>query len=258
MSFRNLNIAVVIPAHNEQSSVGRVVSDIVALEHAGQALVDDIVVCDNLSSDDTANVAKKAGARVVKESVKGYGAACLAAINALAGPTRPAPDIVVFVDADHSADISELIELVERVANGSDLVVGSRNNILLQKGALSVHQRFGNALASALIRLIWKQEVTDLGPFRAMPYSRLIELDMQDKRFGWTVEMQVKTLQAGFRYSEVPVTTKARIGVSKISGTVTGTIGAAIGIFGKVFELYLHEREFIESINSGRRIPLAK
>jgi len=255
MSFRNLNIAVVIPAHNEQRSIGLVVSEIVALEHDGVPLVDDVVVCDNQSTDNTANIAAHAGARVVQESIKGYGAACLAAMRAL---TSHAPDIVVFVDGDHSVEASELIELVEKIANGSDLVVGSRNNVLLNKGALSIHQRYGNALASALIRLIWKQKVTDLGPFRAIRYSRLIELDMQDKRFGWTVEMQVKTLQAGFRYAEVPVTTRARIGVSKISGTVTGTIGAAIGIFGKVFALYLHEQEFIESVNNGRRVPLTK
>lgn len=258
MPFQNLKIAVVIPAYNEQSSVGRVVGDLLALKHADQALIDDIVVCDNASIDDTAAIAVRAGARVVHEPAKGYGAACLSAISCFADPANSTPDIVVFIDADNSVDPNEVIELVEKVANGSDLVVGSRNNVLLQKGALSTHQRFGNALASILIRLIWKQKVTDLGPFRAITHSRLIELDMQDKRFGWTVEMQIKTLQAGFRYSEVPVTTRVRIGVSKISGTLSGTIGAAIGIFGKVFQLYLHEREFIESVNSGQGIQLTK
>ena len=154
---------------------------------------------------------------------------------------------MIFVDGDSSVEPSELILLIEQLAKGVDLVVGSRVNDRLEKGALSPHQRIGNEMASLLIRKIWKQKVTDLGPFRAMQYSSLQAINMQDVAFGWTVEMQVKVIQAGLAYKEVMVSTRRRVGKSKISGTVSGTIGAAVGIFSKIFLLYWQQKEFVQS-----------
>jgi len=254
MSYKHSRIAVIIPAYNEQESIAKVITDLNELRFAGAPLIDDIVVCDNDSDDATYERSIGAGATVVRESKKGYGAACLRAIDEFRADKMQRPSVVVFVDGDYSVNADEVVDLLAAIEAGADLAVGVRNNHKLQAGAISPHQRFGNWLASSLIRMIWKRSVTDLGPFRAIRYSRLVELDMQDERFGWTVEMQVKTLQAGFQYAEVPVTTWQRIGKSKISGTLRGTIGAAIGIFGKIFELYCQEKEFVESINRGRKL----
>jgi len=250
MSYKKHRIAVVIPAYNEAPSIGQVVSELQLLISENTPLVDDIIVCDNASTDNTATVARDAG---VREFRKGYGFACLAALQFLRGGKKPAPDYVIFVDGDHSVCADEVIDLVKKLYQGYDLVVGSRENERLESGALSPHQRFGNRLASALIRAIWHKPVSDLGPFRGMRYSSLLQLDMQDQRFGWTVEMQVKAIQAEFNCVEVPVTTRRRIGPSKISGTVRGTIGAAIGIFGKVFQLYLQESKFVRSVKRAQR-----
>lgn len=257
MSFKNNRVAVIIPARNEQPSIAKVVRELASLNIDGLALVDDIVVCDNGSTDNTNKHAAKAGAHVVHEFRQGYGYACLRALEVLRVRAVPSPNIVVFVDADNSVDPAELILLLEKVHEGYDLVVGNRENDKLEVHALSPHQRFGNWLASRLIRFIWGEKVSDLGPFRAIRYSSLLELGMRDQRFGWTVEMQVKVIQAGFKYAEVPVTTRRRIGVSKISGTVSGTMGAAVGIFGKVFTLYWQESKFIQTVNKNRRDPLA-
>ena len=245
MPYKNKKVAVIIPAHNEQGSIADVVQGIVSLISGGtnQRLVDEVIVCDNHSSDETASKATQAGARVVYEHKKGYGAACLKAISSLDEKT----DYVIFVDGDSSVEPSELILLIEQLAKGVDLVVGSRVNDRLEKGALSPHQRIGNEMASLLIRKIWKQKVTDLGPFRAMQYSSLQAINMQDVAFGWTVEMQVKVIQAGLAYKEVMVSTRRRVGKSKISGTVSGTIGAAVGIFSKIFLLYWQQKGFVQS-----------
>jgi len=251
MAFNNNRVAVVIPAHNERGSITKVVRELAELVIDEQPLIDDIVVCDNDSSDETAQFAQQAGARVIYEPLKGYGAACLSAIKKLHNDDARIPKIVIFVDGDYSVKSDEVFDLLAAMKAGADLVVGSRVNERLHKGALGLHQRFGNFLASALISVIWRKQVSDLGPFRAINFQRLLELDMQDKAFGWTVEMQVKAIQAGFTYVEVPVTTKQRIGISKISGTLRGTIGAAIGIFGMVFKLYRNESEFVEAINRG-------
>ena len=258
MAFNNQRVAVIIPAYNEEQSIGNVVEELASLCTVGSSVVDDIIVCDNGSTDSTAVIAKSAGAIVVQEFRKGYGSACLAGLRTLHSSRLPAPDFVIFVDADHSVRVEEVIDLLDKLHNGYDLVVGSRENKNLQPGAMGYHQRFGNVLASFLIRFLWKQPVSDLGPFRGMRYSSLLLLDMQDARFGWTVEMQVKTIQAGFNYTEVPVTTFQRIGVSKISGTVRGTVGAAIGIFSKVFQLYFHEAAFVESVKHNRNRPTNK
>ena len=196
-------------------------------------LVDRVVVCDNGSTDDTAQIATISGAVVVHESERGYGAACLAA---LAAPVEK--DIVVFVDADHSVVSTELPALLDPLFAGADLVIGSRVSGRTERGALSVPQRFGNQLASFLIRRLWHADVTDLGPFRATTQATLDVLQMQDRQFGWTVEMQVRAIQENKVVVEVPVSTLRRIGLSKISGTVRGVLGAGYGILSMIFRLY--------------------
>jgi len=246
MAYKKHSVSVIIPVHNEELSIGRVVADLKTLSclTTKQPLVDEIIVCDNASTDRSAEEALAAGATVVSETTLGYGVACLKAMSELSRNKILAPDLVVFVDGDYSVKSSELPLLLDALIDGHDLVVGDRVPRLQEAAALSPHQRFGNYLASTLIRFIWGKSVNDLGPFRAMKYTSLMQLDMQDQRFGWTVEMQVKAIQAKMAYCELPVTTLRRIGKSKISGTVKGTIGAAIGIFGKIFTLYMAEEAY--------------
>ncbi len=256
MSYHQHSIAVIIPAFNEAQSIAKVVSELKNLrapQNQQLALVDDIIVCNNGSTDNTAQLARDAGAVVFDEFRQGYGFACLRGIQALQRPNQSAPDIVVFVDGDHSVVAKELLLLLAAIDKGNDLVVGSRAEHLQQEAALGAHQQFGNHLASGLIRLLWNEPVTDLGPFRAISYSALRRLRMQDQRFGWTVEMQVKAIQAGMNYAEVPVSSLRRMGKSKISGTVRGTIGAAVGIFSMVFKLYWQESRFLASLESPTR-----
>jgi len=239
--YHNKNVAVVIPAYNEEESIALVVDDIRQLKNKnGQPLVDDIVVCNNASTDNTAIEAHKAGARLTFESQLGYGRACLSAIDAL-----NQPDIVVFVDADRSVNVHELPQLLDPLLKSADLVIGSRTMGQSMRGALTLPQKFGNWLASLTIRLIWHTPITDLGPFRAICYRSLGQLQMQDQTFGWTVEMQVKAIQLGLVVAEVPVSSLQRIGQSKISGTVKGVIGAALGIFGMIFKLRRQEKRLI-------------
>ncbi len=254
MSYKSHTVAVIIPAHNEEQAIGLVVQDLVGLQcpQSQQRLVDQVIVCDNASSDATALQAQQAGAIVCQEFRKGYGFACLRGMDKLDYASQTPPDIVVFVDGDNSADVADLTPLLDKIIEGNDLVVGARETHLQEAKALSVHQQFGNWLASALIRFIWREKVTDLGPFRAIRFRALKLINMQDQRFGWTVEMQVKIIQAKMRYAEVPVYTKQRIGESKISGTVRGTIGAAIGIFGKIFTLFVMQPRFIFRLNRAR------
>jgi len=257
MAYKHHNVSVIIPVHNEGPSIGRVVMGLRQLSCplTGDALVDDIIVCNNASTDDSVVQAVAAGAHVFDERKLGYGAACLKGISQLKRNPESKPNLVAFVDGDYSVKSSELPLLLDKLIEGYDLVVGNRVADLQERSALSVHQRFGNYLASTLIRLIWRQSVNDLGPFRAIHYSALTKLDMQDQRFGWTVEMQVKAIQAKMRYCEVPVSTMKRIGVSKISGTVKGTIGAATGIFGKIFNLYMQESVFLDSLKKPKSLP---
>jgi len=236
--YKKHTVAVIIPAFNESASIECVISELQALRSSDDVpLVDDIIVCDNDSTDATGQIARHAGARVIRETQHGYGAACLAGIKTLNGP-----DIVVFVDADHSVSVTEMPALLSAIVAGSDVVIGSRVSNMQEKDALTLPQRTGNILASRLIRLLWGEPVTDLGPFRAIRYSSLIWLNMQDKRYGWTVEMQVKAIQAGMLITEIPVSTLKRIGHSKISGTVKGVIGAAMGIFGTIFNLWFKQK----------------
>lgn len=234
--YYSKNIAVVIPAYNEQASIGKVVSELRELEFEGQKVVDQIVVCNNNSSDRTGDIAAFEGAKVVYEFRQGYGYACQRAISRL---DEARTDYVVFVDADYSVKTSELLSLLDRLYLGADLVVGTRNNDLLETNALTPQQRFGNVFAAFLVRLFWNRRIADLGPFRAIKFSVLQAIDMRDKRYGWTIEMQVKALIGNFRYDEVPVTTRCRIGKSKISGTLKGTIGAGFGIVGKIVGLFV-------------------
>lgn len=254
MSYKSHTIAAIIPAHNEEQSIAKVVTDLGNLlcPQTQQRLIDRIIVCDNASTDATAKKAQQAGAYVYHEFRKGYGFACLRGIDKLSAGNQTPPDLVVFVDGDDSADANDLPRLLDKLIQGNDLVVGARQTRLQEKNAISVHQQFGNWLASSLIRFIWGEQVSDLGPFRAMRYHSLKLIDMQDQRFGWTVEMQVKVIQAGMAYAEVPVVTRQRIGKSKISGTVRGTIGAATGIFGKIFTLFILQHQFKLSLSESK------
>lgn len=212
-------VGVVIPALNEEAAIGRVIGDI-------PPWVDEIVVADNGSSDNTVDVAKAAGASVVIEYRRGYGAACQAGIGAL-GPV----DVVVFVDGDYSDDPQEMDAVVDPIVVGAaDLVIGSRVMGRSERGALMPQQRFGNWLACRLMRLFFGVSYTDLGPFRAIRADAMKRLGMQDQNYGWTVEMQIKASQLSLLSLEVPVTYRVRIGVSKISGTVRGTIMAGLTI----------------------------
>ena len=351
--YYNKTIAAVIPAYNEQASITSVISELKALcGPDSRALFDDIVVCDNASTDTTATLATRAGARVVYEKQKGYGIACQAAIAKLNNPdivvfidadhsvladevlrllaplrkgvdlvigsrvlgtrepraltppqrignwlashiisqlwcykvsdlgsrvprTRAGarvvyekqkgygiacqaaiaklnnPDIVVFIDADHSVLADEVLRLLAPLRKGVDLVIGSRVLGTREPRALTPPQRIGNWLASHIISQLWCYKVSDLGPFRAICYQSLKRLQMQDERYGWTVEMQVKAIQYNMIVAEVPVTSLKRIGKSKISGTVKGCVGAALGIFGTIFKLYSQEKH--SPINSTSR-----
>lgn len=214
--------AVVIPALNEEASICQVLGSLPA--------VGRLVVVDNGSNDATASLAREAGAEVVAEPRRGYGSACLAGLEALAqGDCVPA--FVVFLDADASDDASLLPELVAPIlADKADFVLGSRMLGKREPGAMPPVAVFGNYLASWLMRTFWGAPYTDLGPFRAIRYDRLFELGMVDRDYGWTMEMQIKAHRRGLRIREVPVPYRRRVGVSKISGTVRGSIAAGVKI----------------------------
>ena len=232
--YENLTVGVVIPARNEAGNIGAVVSELLELRtEAGQRVVDDLVVCDNGSTDGTADRAREAGARVVAEARPGYGVACLTALAALRRV-----DVVLFVDGDRSCRTRQAVDLLRAIAGGADMVVGSRALGRMEHGALSPPQIAGNRVASLLIRLLWGAAVTDLGPFRAIRADALRRLDMRDTAYGWTVEMQVKAIQHGLRLVETPVDSlRRRSGRSKVGGTVRGVIGAGAGILGTIFRL---------------------
>jgi glycosyltransferase involved in cell wall biosynthesis len=222
-------VAVVIPALNEAASVGKVVAAL------PRPLVERVVVVDNGSSDNTADVARRAGAMVLDEPRRGYGQACLAGIAWLRHPDRQ-PDILAFVDGDLSDHPEELTRVIEPIAAGrADLVIGSRVLGNAAPGALLPQARFGNWLATRLIRLLWGVRYTDLGPFRAIRWADYERLGMADTNYGWTVEMQVKAAQRGLRGVEVPVSYRKRIGRSKVTGTISGTIGAGVKILWTIF-----------------------
>lgn len=221
-------IYVIIPALNEEKAIAKVITDI-------PEAVTEVVVIDNGSTDLTSEVAREAGATVLKESRAGYGYACLKGIAYLKDKQKDG-DIVVFLDGDYSDYPEELMSLVAPIEKGNyELVIGTRNNPLLQKGALTPQQRFGNALATRLMTLFYGGKYTDLGPFRAITFDALDRLKMQDKTYGWTIEMQLKALRYKLKYTEVPVNYRPRIGESKVSGTIKGTIMAGYKILGWIF-----------------------
>ena len=223
-----MRVGVIIPAHNEENSIGRVISDLPKDQLA------EIIVVNNNSSDNTQSVAKNHGAVVLSESKKGYGWACLKGIDYLADKKI---DVVVFLDGDYSDSPQEIIELLKPIKQGGlDFVIGSRVLGVSQKGALLLHQRFGNKLATTLMRLFYGANYTDLGPFRAIKYDALTDLKMNDKTYGWTVEMQIKAVKKKLKYTEVPVSYKPRIGKSKVSGTIIGSFKAGFIILFWVFK----------------------
>jgi glycosyltransferase involved in cell wall biosynthesis len=219
--------AVIIPAYNEQDSIAKVIGDI------PQNLVSEIIVVDNNSKDGTSDVAQNAGATVLFERRKGYGAACLKGIGYLKSIK---PDTVVFLDGDFSDYPQEMSDLIKPIAERNyDFVLGSRVIGKREKGALSIQSRFGSFIAGFLIKLFWNVKYTDLGPFRAIKYSKLLQLDMKDKWFGWTVEMQIKAAKKNLKIIEIPVSYRPRIGKSKVTGTVKGTVMASIIIMKTIF-----------------------
>ena len=222
-------ISIIIPAFNEESSIGLV------LDALPQDKINEIIVVNNNSTDDTARVASAHGARVVEEPQKGYGSACLKGIDEL-----NAPDIVVFLDGDFSDFPEEIVELVSPIEKGdADFVLGSRMILPESRRALLPQARYGNRLAVFLIKLFFNYSFTDLGPFRAIRYSSLMAIGMQDIDFGWTVEMQIKAVKNGLRIQELPVKYRERIGVSKITGTVSGTFKAGTKIIYTIFKYLL-------------------
>ncbi|MEJ6735622.1 MAG: glycosyltransferase family 2 protein [Flavobacteriales bacterium] len=223
-------IDVIIPAFNEENSVGNVVRDI------PKDLVREIIVVNNNSTDDTATNAKNAGATVLTEPIMGYGNACLKGMAHVAKKDNK-PDIIVFLDADYSDYPEEIVEVIAPIMNQNmDMVIGSRALGNLEKGSMTPQQIFGNWLATFLLKLFYGVSYTDLGPFRAIKYSSLVALGMKDKTYGWTVEMQVKSAKQKMKTCEVPVNYRVRIGFSKVSGTVKGTIGAGYKIITTIFK----------------------
>ncbi len=221
-------ISVIIPVFNEQDAIEKVIGDIPS------DLPAEIIVVDNGSTDQTAKLAAAMGARIVRENRRGYGSACLAGIAA----TRE-PDIVVFLDGDYSDHPNEMSDLIAPILeNRADLVIGSRVLGNSEPGALMIQARFGNRLATSLIKILFGVSYTDLGPFRAIRYGTLMDLNMRDKTFGWTVEMQVKAAKRALKIQEVPVSYRKRIGVSKITGTLKGTLKAGWKILFTIFRYW--------------------
>lgn len=224
-------IKVIIPAYNEQDSIAKVIADI-------PKIVNEVIVVSNNSTDDTEKNAKNAGATVLKEPQKGYGYACLKGMEYVARlDHNQQPNIIVFLDGDYSDYPEQLTELVEPIIkNNIDFVIGARVKRLREEGSMTIPQIFGNWLATFLMKLFFGATFTDLGPFRAIKYDKLLALNMEDKTYGWTVEMQLKALKQQFSYIEVPMKYRNRIGVSKVSGTVKGAVMAGIKILSWIFK----------------------
>jgi len=225
-------IKVIIPAFNEADSIGHVIKDI-------PDSVDEVIVVSNNSTDATEKNAEEAGATVLVENRKGYGYACLKGMEYVSRQSHK-PDIIVFLDGDYSDYPEELTKLVAPIINDDiDFVVGTRDKSLREAGSMTGPQIFGNWFATTLMRFIYRSTFTDLGPFRAIKYDQLLTLEMEDKTYGWTVEMQLKALKKSFTYVEIPVNYRNRIGVSKVSGTVKGAIFAGVKILGWIFKYSL-------------------
>ena len=218
-------VKVIIPAYNEENAIGNVIAEI-------PKIVEEIIVISNNSTDKTIDVAQKAGATVLSDNQKGYGYACLKGMDFIS-KLDIKPDIVVFLDGDYSDYPEELSKLIQPILDKKvKFVIGARNKNLREAGSMTPQQIFGNWLATFLMKWFFKSNFTDLGPFRAIDYNTLISLNMEDKTYGWTVEMQLKVLKNKINYIEIPVRYKNRIGVSKVSGTVKGSIMAGMKIIG--------------------------
>jgi glycosyltransferase involved in cell wall biosynthesis len=226
----NKPIVVIIPAFNEEGGIGNVLAEI------PMALVREVIVVDNGSTDATAACAREAGATVLSEPRRGYGSACLRGMAYVAEGAVP-PEVVVFLDADHSDFPEELPQVAGPVLEGTaDMVIGSRVSGQRERGSLTPQQVFGNWLATRLLHWFYGEKFTDLGPFRAISYPALVGLHMCDTNYGWTVEMQLKAAQQKLRCQEVPVRYRNRIGKSKVSGTVKGTVMAGYKILYTLFK----------------------
>lgn len=222
-------INVIIPAYNEEDSIAKVIHDI-------PKLINEVIVISNNSTDDTEKNAEQAGATVLKENKRGYGYACLKGMEYIADSSIK-PEIIVFLDGDYSDYPEQLHDIIQPIVDKDiDFVIGSRVKRLREKGSMTPQQVFGNGLATFLMKLFFNAKFTDLGPFRAIKYDKLLSLHMEDKTYGWTVEMQLKALKKGYSYTEVPVKYRNRIGVSKVSGTVKGTILAGFKILSWIFK----------------------
>lgn len=224
-----MNIKVIIPAYNEEDSISLVIKDI-------PNVVNEVIVVSNNSTDATEINAKKAGATVLKENRKGYGYACLKGMSYIAAQAQK-PDIIVFLDGDYSDYPEQLLDIVQPILeNKKDFVIGARVKALREEGSMTFPQIFGNWLATFLMKLFFGAKFTDLGPFRAIKYDKLLALKMEDKTYGWTVEMQLKAIKQKLLYTEVPVKYRNRIGVSKVSGTVKGAVMAGVKILSWIFK----------------------
>lgn len=224
-------ILVIIPAYNEEDSIGKVIADIPT------DFPCEIVVVDNGSTDRTAEVASQSGATTLREDRRGYGYACLKGID-YAKSKLERPEIIVFLDGDYSDYPEEMRAIVRPIIEDDfDMVIGSRTSGSVEKGALLPQAVLGNALATTLIKWFYGARFTDLGPFRAIKLDRLIELQMTDTTYGWTVEMQVKAAKKGLKCTEVPVSYRKRIGASKITGTLSGSVKAGYKILWTIFKL---------------------
>ena len=227
-----MRVSVIIPTHNEAHAIGRVLADLPA------DLVTEVIVVDSNSTDGTPEIAGRAGARVVSEQRRGYGQACLTGVACASSP-----DVVVFLDGDYSDRPAELPLLLAPISEGhADITLGSRLAGPRMPGALPWHAAFGNRLAAGLISLLFQQRITDLGPFRAARADVFRVLALEETTYGWAVEMILKGALRGFRIVEVPVSYYPRIGKSKISGTISGTVGAAWFIFTRILRYYLRQR----------------
>lgn len=234
-----LKTIAIIPAYNEAENIALVVGGLLELlDHKGSLLIQEVIVADNGSEDATAAIAIAAGATVLRVAGRGYGNACAAAC-ALAS-TRPHADVLLFADGDHTADLSEATLLLDAIASGADLAIGVRTRIA--QGSLTLAQRWGNALACFLVRRLWRIPISDLGPFRAIRRSAYERMSMRDRAYGWTVEMQIRAAQLHLTTTEVAVSWLARrAGHSKISGTLSGVMGAARGILSMIARLWWRE-----------------
>ena len=225
-------VYVIIPAFDEEKSIAKVIYDI------PKNIVSEVYVGNNNSRDNTEQFAKEAGAIVINEKRMGYGYACLACMNEIVKkPESEQPDIIVFVDGDYSDYPEKIPELIKPIIeNNMDMVIGSRVLGKAEKGSLTAVQKFGNALSTYLIRILYKVNYTDLGPFRAIKWKQLLALNMQDKTYGWTVEMQAKAAKASMNTTEIAVPYRVRIGTSKVSGTIKGSIMAGYKILFTIFK----------------------